>query len=75
MDTIRLSGAQTQMTKQQKATEGGTPAYPPQTREMDAAPSTESFGGKTNTARQGVSGALESSNFKSTAAATSGAGF
>ncbi len=75
MDTIRLSGAQTQMTKQQKATESGTPAYPQQTLDTDVAPSTESSGGEINATKQGVSGAFESSNLKSNTATASGAGF
>lgn len=75
MDTIRLSGAQTQMTKQQKATESGTPANPPQTRDADAAPNTESSGRETNAATDEVSGAVVRSNFKSTATTVSGAGF
>jgi hypothetical protein len=74
MDAIRLSGAQTQMTKLQKATESGTPANPPQTRVMGAALDSESSGGEINAAQAGVSAAFKRCHFKSTATTVSGAG-
>lgn len=61
------------MTKLQKATEIGTPAKnPPQTREVGEATRMELSVGEINTETGSVSGALERSNFESTAATVSG---